>query len=67
MRSRSYRKCKTCDTTISDGRKVYCYPCDDKRRDERELKRRHHAVHHKVVATITDELEKKTGSPAAGA
>jgi hypothetical protein len=40
MRSRSYRKCKTCDTTISDGRKVYCYPCGDKRREERELKYR---------------------------
>jgi hypothetical protein len=40
MKSKGYRKCRTCDTTIRDGRKVYCYPCGDKRREERELKYR---------------------------
>ena len=40
MRSRGYRKCKTCDTTIRDGRKVYCYACGDRRREEREAEYR---------------------------
>lgn len=40
MRSQGYRKCRTCDTTVRDGRRIYCGPCADKRREEREAKYR---------------------------
>jgi hypothetical protein len=41
MRSRGYiHKCPDCGVSLRDGRKQFCSPCGDKRRDTREAKYR---------------------------
>jgi len=39
MRSKGYRKCRTCEASVPPHQ-IYCRPCGDRRRDEREAKYR---------------------------
>jgi len=39
MKSRGYRKCRTCEASVPPH-KIYCRPCADRRHDEREAKYR---------------------------
>lgn len=40
MRSFGYKACPDCGAGLRDGRKQFCGPCGDKRREERETKYR---------------------------
>jgi uncharacterized membrane protein YvbJ len=51
MRSHGYKTCPDCGAGLRDGRKQFCSPCGDKRREERETRYR------KARQALTAELK----------